>query len=96
MHFLTLHEVIHKVVSGLGLADKKPWDRKDLRVDYLKSKRDIFPAVLAARRRAATWSIDALVVWAVMRSFIKGSYESVLGMIPLAARSRRGLANLLM
>jgi hypothetical protein len=30
------------------LADKKPWDRKDLRVDYLKFKRDIFPAVLAA------------------------------------------------
>jgi hypothetical protein len=43
-HFLTLHEVIHKVVSALGLADKKPWDRKDLRVDYRKFKRDIFPA----------------------------------------------------
>ena len=79
MHFLTLHEVIHKVVSALGLADKKPWDRKDLRVDYLKFKRDIFPAVLAARRRAATCTIDALVVWTVMRSFIKGSYEAVLG-----------------
>jgi hypothetical protein len=79
MHFLTLQEVIHKVVSALGLADKKPWDRKDLRVDYLKFKRDIFPAVFAARRRAATCSIDALVVWTVMRSFIKGSYEAVLG-----------------
>ncbi len=78
MYFLTLHEGIHKVVSGLGL-DKKPWDRKDLRVDYLKFKRDIFPVVLAARRRAAACTIDALVVWTVMRSFIKGSYESELG-----------------
>jgi hypothetical protein len=40
-----------------------------LRVDYLKFKRDIFPAVLAARRRAASCTIDALVVWTVMRSF---------------------------
>ena len=62
----------------MGL-DKKPWHRKDLRVDYLKFKRDIFPAVLAARRRVATCTIDALVVWTVMRSFIKGSYESELG-----------------
>jgi hypothetical protein len=86
MHFLTLHEVIHKVVSALGLADKKPWDRKDLRVDYRKFKRDIFPDVLAARRRSATCTIDALVVWTVMRSFIKGSYEAVLGIDFTGAR----------
>jgi hypothetical protein len=43
-------------------AAEKPWDRSDLRVDYLKFKRDIFPAVLAARRRAATCTVDALVV----------------------------------
>ncbi len=79
MHFFTLQEVIHKIATALGLADKKPWDRKDLCVDYLKFKRDIFPAVLAARRRAATCTIDALVVWTVMRSFIKGSYETVIG-----------------
>jgi hypothetical protein len=86
MHFLTLHEVIHKVVSALGLADNKPWDRKGLRVDYPKFKRDIFPAVLAARRRAATCTMDALVVWTVMRSFIKGSYEAVLGIDSTGAR----------
>ncbi len=42
--------MIQEVVSVFGLAeaDKKPWDRKDLHVDYLKFKRDIFPAVLAA------------------------------------------------
>ena len=34
MHFLTLHEVIQTVVRALGLADKKPWDRKDLRVQF--------------------------------------------------------------
>jgi hypothetical protein len=79
MHLLTLHEVIYKVGGALGLGDQKPWDRKDLRVDYLKFKRDIFPAVLAVRRRAATCTIDALVVWTLMRSFIKGSYEAVLG-----------------
>jgi hypothetical protein len=52
MHFLTLHEVIQNAGRALGLADKTPWDQKDLRVDYLKFKRDVFPAVLAARRRA--------------------------------------------
>jgi hypothetical protein len=46
MHFLTLHEVIHKVVGALDLAEKKPWDHKDLRVDYLKFKCDIFPVML--------------------------------------------------
>jgi hypothetical protein len=92
LHFLTLHEVIHNVVSALGLADKKPWDRKDLRVDYLKFKRDIFPAVLAARRRTATCTIDALVVWTVMRprSFIKGSYEAVLGIDSTGGRQSEG------
>ncbi len=50
MHLLTLHEVIHNVGSALGLGDKKPWHRSDLRVDYLKFKRNLFPAVVAARR----------------------------------------------
>jgi hypothetical protein len=86
MHLLTLHEVIHNIATALGLADKKPWDRKDLRVDYLKFKRDIFPAVLVVRRRAATCTVDALVVWTVMRSFIKGSYEAVLGIDATGAR----------
>jgi hypothetical protein len=90
MHFLTLHEVIHKAVSALGLADKKPWDRKDLRVDYLQFKRDIFPAVLAARRRAATCTIDALVVWTVMRIFIKGSCEAELGIDSTGGRQSEG------
>lgn len=93
MHFLTLHEVIHKVVSALGLEDKKPWHRKDLRVDYLKFKRDIFPAVLAARRRTTTCTIDALVVWTVMRSFIKGSYEAVLGIDSTGARQSERAGN---
>ena len=50
LHLLTLHEVIHNVGSALGLGDKKPWHRSDLRVDYLKFKRNLFPAVVAARR----------------------------------------------
>ena len=76
MHILTLHEVIHKVISGLSFADKKPWDRKDLGVDYLKFKRDIFPTALAARHGATTCTVDALVVWTGMRSFIKGTHET--------------------
>ena len=47
---------------------------------------DIFPAVLAARRRAGTCTMDALVVWTVMRSFIKGSYEAVFGLDSTGAR----------
>jgi hypothetical protein len=47
---------------------------------------DVFPAVLAARRRTATCTVDALVVWTVMRSFIKGSYEAVLGIDATGAR----------
>jgi len=86
MHLLTLHEVIHNMATSLGLAVEKPWDRSDLRVDYLKFKRDIFPAVLAARRRAATCTVDALVVWTVMRSFVKGSYEAVFGLDSTGAR----------
>ena len=54
MHLLTMDEVIHNIVTALGLDDKKPWDHKDLRVDYLKFKRDIFPVVLSVRHRAGT------------------------------------------
>ena len=52
MHSLTLHDVVHRAAKALGLADSAPWNCKELCVGYLQFKRDIFPAVLAARRRA--------------------------------------------
>ena len=52
MHSLTLHDVVHRATKALGLADSAPWNCKELCVGYLQFKRDIFPAVLAARRRA--------------------------------------------
>ena len=52
MHSLTLHDVVHRAAKAVGLADTKPWTCKELCVGYLQFKRNIFPAVLAARRRA--------------------------------------------
>ena len=52
MHSLTLHDVVHTAAKAVGLTDTKPWNCKELCVGYLQFKRDIFPAVLAARRRA--------------------------------------------
>ena len=70
----TLGQLVNEAASTLGLIEHFPPAKK---VDYYRFKKEIVPAI---KHRLGGCAMDALVLWTVMQSFIKGSIEAVHGL----------------
>jgi hypothetical protein len=89
--FLTLENFVQHM-DRVVTAAKGPSPRSyhpALRVSFARFKDEIFPR-LAAGVKKGYYRLDPLVAWTQIRSFIKGSIETLISALDPARQARQG------